>query len=87
MNLSELNKVAEAMVAPGRGILLCVALSLVFVWAGLTVTYYSRFPVGFLISGIAFAGYLLARVATVLRRPAGVRPQLTRPTAVRTSDE
>ncbi len=49
---------------PGRAIILCVALSLVFVWAGLTVTYYSSFPVGFLISGFAFAGYLIARLAT-----------------------
>jgi zinc/manganese transport system permease protein len=49
---------------PGRGVALCVGLSLVFVWAGLSVTYYSRFPVGFVITAFAFAGYLLARVAT-----------------------
>jgi zinc/manganese transport system permease protein len=53
---------------PGRGIALCVALSLAFVWAGLTVTYYTRFPVGFLISAFAFAGYLLARLLTAGRR-------------------
>jgi zinc/manganese transport system permease protein len=49
---------------PGRGIALCVAISLVLVWAGLTITYYSRFPVGFLISGLAFLAYLAARAAT-----------------------
>jgi zinc/manganese transport system permease protein len=49
---------------PGRGVALCVGLSLVFVWAGLSVTYYSRFPVGFVITAFAFAGYLLARLAT-----------------------
>jgi zinc/manganese transport system permease protein len=54
---------------PARGIVVCVVLSLAFVWAGLTVTYYSRFPVGFLISGFAFAGYLLARLSTALWRP------------------
>ena len=54
--------------SPGRGIALCVALSLVFVWAGLSVTYYSKFPVGFLISGFAFAGYLLARLVGAGRR-------------------
>jgi zinc/manganese transport system permease protein len=48
---------------PARGVALCVGLALLFVWAGLAVTYYSRFPVGFLISAFAFAGYLLARVA------------------------
>lgn len=54
--------------SPGRGIALCVVLSLVLVWSGLTITYYSRFPVGFLISGLAFVGYLVARAATGLRR-------------------
>jgi zinc/manganese transport system permease protein len=57
---------------PGRGVALCVFLSLVFVWSGLTVTYYSRFPVGFLISGFAFAGYLIARVATARGRSRGI---------------
>jgi zinc/manganese transport system permease protein len=52
---------------PGRGVALCVGLSLVFVWAGLTVTYYSRFPVGFLITGFAFGSYLLARLGSSLR--------------------
>jgi zinc/manganese transport system permease protein len=58
---------------PGRAIALCVGLSLVFVWAGLAVTYYSRFPVGFLITGFAFLGYVVARAAIAaqpLRRPA-----------------
>jgi zinc/manganese transport system permease protein len=61
---------------PARGVALCVALSLVFVWAGLSVTYYSRFPVGFLITGFAFAGYLVARLATAAwrHRGAAVRP-------------
>jgi len=60
---------------PGRGVALSVVLSLVFVWAGLSVTYYSTFPVGFLISGFAFAGYLVARIAPVGRglRPSGRR--------------
>jgi zinc/manganese transport system permease protein len=49
---------------PGRAIALCVALSLALVWVSLTVTYYSRFPVGFLISAMAFVAYLAARLAT-----------------------
>lgn len=53
---------------PGRGIALCVGLSLVFVWAGLCVTYYSSYPVGFLITAFAFAGYLIARIVTAVRR-------------------
>jgi zinc/manganese transport system permease protein len=58
---------------PGRGIALCVGLSLVLVWAGLSVTYYSKFPVGFVITAFAFAGYLLGRVTT------GLRSQRTHP--------
>lgn len=51
---------------PARAIALCVGLSLVFVWAGLTATYYSRFPVGFLITGFAFAGYVVTRVGVAV---------------------
>jgi zinc/manganese transport system permease protein len=58
---------------PGKAIALCVALSVVFVWAGLAVTYYSKFPVGFLITAFAFLGYVIARLVVALqpvRRPA-----------------
>ena len=49
---------------PPRAVALCIALSLAFVWAGLVVTYYSNFPVGFLITAFAFGTYLLVRLAT-----------------------
>jgi zinc/manganese transport system permease protein len=52
---------------PGRAIALCVGLSLLFVWGGLAVTYYSRFPVGFLITAFAFGSYLLARLGSSVR--------------------
>jgi zinc/manganese transport system permease protein len=52
---------------PGRAIALCVTLSLVFVWAGLAVTYYTKFPVGFLISAFAFAAYVLVRLVQAMR--------------------
>ena len=60
---------------PGRAIALCVALSLVLVWVSLTITYYSRFPVGFLIAALAFGAYLAARLAT--RAPSGRRAMNT----------
>jgi zinc/manganese transport system permease protein len=47
---------------PGRAVAVCVASSLLFVWAGLAVTYYSKFPVGFLITTFAFVSYLLVRL-------------------------
>jgi zinc/manganese transport system permease protein len=50
---------------PGQGIAVCVALSVAFVWTGLSVTYYSKFPVGFLITAFAFAGYLVARLTGI----------------------
>ena len=51
---------------PGRAMALCVGLSVAFVWAGLAVTYYSQFPVGFLVTAFAFAGYLVARVMAMI---------------------
>ncbi|GAC1595050.1 MAG: metal ABC transporter permease [Acidimicrobiales bacterium] len=47
---------------PGRAILAGVSLSLAFVWTGLVVTYYSRFPVGFLITFFAFSSYVVVRL-------------------------
>jgi zinc/manganese transport system permease protein len=52
---------------PARGIAVCVALSLVYVWASLAITYYSSYPVGFLIAGMSFVTYLATRLATALR--------------------
>jgi len=59
-----------------RAVALCVGVSVALVWAGLTITYYSRFPVGFVISGLAFAGYLAARLAPMVlpKSPRSARP-------------
>jgi zinc/manganese transport system permease protein len=57
---------------PTRAIAFCTAVSVLFVWAGLIVTYYSKFPVGFVISGLAFVSYVAVRVATVRTRLGGV---------------
>jgi zinc/manganese transport system permease protein len=47
---------------PGRAVATSVAASLLFVWVGLAITYYTKFPVGFLISAFAFAAYVLLRL-------------------------
>lgn len=52
---------------PAAGMVLCVALSLAFIWVGLAVTYYSSFPVGFLVTALAFAAYLVVRLGAGLR--------------------
>jgi zinc/manganese transport system permease protein len=50
--------------APGRGLLLSVGLALVTVWVALFVAYYSPYPIGFWLTSIAFALYVLTRLLT-----------------------
>jgi zinc/manganese transport system permease protein len=59
---------------PGRAIGLCVASSVLFVWAGLVVTYYTKFPVGFLITAFAFVAYLTVRLLPLARSLVSFRP-------------
>lgn len=54
---------------PGIGLLLSVTFALVVVWLGLGIAYFSIYPVGFYVTSIAFAVFLLARLArTVITR-------------------
>jgi zinc/manganese transport system permease protein len=54
---------------PSRTIALSVALALLFTWSGLAISFFTPYPVSFFITSIAFAAYLLARLAT--RSPRG----------------
>ena len=60
---------------PARMLLLSIVFALVTVWTALGVAFYSPYPLGFWLSTIAFAGYILAvsasmsRAATVRSRP------------------
>ena len=47
---------------PLAGIVLSVALALVVTWVGLALAYFSIYPVGFWITSLSFALYVLARV-------------------------
>jgi zinc/manganese transport system permease protein len=47
---------------PGLGLLLSVVFALAIVWLGLGIAYFSIYPVGFYVTSIAFAVYLLARL-------------------------
>ena len=47
---------------PGRALLLAVAIALFVTWAGIFIAYYYPYPLGFFISTLAFALYLLARI-------------------------
>ncbi|TMF84796.1 MAG: metal ABC transporter permease [Chloroflexi bacterium] len=46
---------------PGLGLGLSTVLSLLFVWSGLSVAYFSPLPVGFAVTTLAFGTYVLAR--------------------------
>ena len=58
---------------PYTGLVLSVVLGVLFTWAGLAVAYFSNLPVGFVITSIAFATYLLARTL-----PAAIRMSRSR---------
>jgi zinc/manganese transport system permease protein len=54
---------------PGPGLALSVLLALVVVWVGLTIAYFSPYPLGFWATSVAFALYLAARLLVTARRP------------------
>lgn len=60
---------------PVLGLGLTAVVGLVVTWAGLAVSYYSPYPIGFWITTIAFAGYLASHVPGLLqdRSPNGRR--------------
>jgi len=47
---------------PWLGIALSIAIALAVTWIGLTLAYFSVYPVGFYITSLAFAAYVVARV-------------------------
>ncbi len=51
---------------PARSVALAVVLALTITWAGLAVSYFSPYPIGFWVTSIAFAAYLLARLSRAL---------------------
>ncbi|HXA29942.1 MAG TPA: metal ABC transporter permease [Candidatus Angelobacter sp.] len=48
---------------PGRAVSLSVALGVVYVWAGLAVSNWVDVPPSVFVTGLAFAGYVAARLA------------------------
>jgi zinc/manganese transport system permease protein len=54
--------IAERLVVrPGRALLLAVVLALLFTWGGLFIAYYQPYSLGFFITSLAFATYLVVR--------------------------
>ena len=58
----------------GAGLVLSVALGVLTAWLGLALAYFYGYPVGFYVTSVAFAMYVLARVARAAAdRPARLR--------------
>lgn len=71
--------VAQQLTArPGLAFALTVAFSLLFVWVGLTIAYFSVYPVGFFVTSLAFGTYLGIRLVKATGGVARRRPALLR---------
>jgi zinc/manganese transport system permease protein len=60
----------ELTARPWLGIGLSIALAVAVTWIGLTLAFFSIYPVGFYITSLAFALYVAARIARLLRTTA-----------------
>jgi zinc/manganese transport system permease protein len=67
---------------PGVGLVISIAFSLAFTWAGLAIAYFTLLPVGFFVTSTAFATYLGIRaVKAGVRIRAGGLPISPEPAA------
>lgn len=53
---------------PWAGLWLSVSLSLLFTWAGLSIAFFTIYPVGFFVTTIAFGTYLALRIGRTAYR-------------------
>jgi zinc/manganese transport system permease protein len=60
---------------PARSLALTLLIGLTVTWLGLAMAYYSIYPVGFYVSSLAFAAYLLARGARAVAERAARPPR------------
>jgi len=58
----------QLVVRSGPAMIVSVALALVIVWSGLTISYFTDLPIGFLVTAVGFRTYLAARLARRLTR-------------------
>lgn len=57
---------------PALGIALSVALALLVTWVGLTIAYFSPYPVGFWVTSLSFGLYVAVRLAAAAARVGAV---------------
>ena len=58
---------------PGLGVLLSVLLALAVTWIGLTIAFFSPYPVGFWVTTLSFGTYVLVRVGEAIAGRVSVR--------------
>jgi zinc/manganese transport system permease protein len=63
----------ELTARPALGIALSVAIALAVTWLGLALAYFSIYPVGFYVTSLSFALYLLVRLTRNLAGRQGMR--------------
>jgi zinc/manganese transport system permease protein len=49
---------------PWPGMVIAVAIALAVTWLGLAIAYFTIYPIGFCVTSLAFAAYLVAAIAT-----------------------
>lgn len=59
---------------PGRGLVLTVALALSVTWLGLSIAYFSPYPVGFWVTSLSFGLYVVVRLLAHVARGASGGP-------------
>jgi len=64
---------ARLTARPGLGIVLSVVIAVAVSWLGEAIAFYSPYPIGFWVTSLAFAGYLLATGYRLARDRAGDR--------------
>jgi zinc/manganese transport system permease protein len=69
----------ELTARPALGIALSVAIALAVTWLGLALAYFSIYPVGFYVTSLSFALYLLVRLACGLAGRQGSRRLVVKP--------
>jgi zinc/manganese transport system permease protein len=52
---------------PLQALALTIVIGLIVTWLGLSVAYYTPFPVGFFVTSLAFTGYVGSQVVRRLR--------------------
>jgi zinc/manganese transport system permease protein len=57
----------QLLARPAPAMIVSVALGLVIVWTGLTISYFTDLPIGFLVTGLGFVIYAGARLVRHLR--------------------